>query len=355
MLPVAPKKCLVLSFLLIFVISLIVVLRQPGRFWWTTWTSSAGDSQATTRGSPLTTSPLKAEHEDSDGSKLTENSPAVGEGLSKEVVEGVKKYVFFLGWPRSGHSIVASLLNAHPNMAISNVYNVRIQNPTTKHLLFNGIYLMSIPSINSDLTTEKKGYSLTVENSWQGKFHHLQVIGGKMGGPKAKLGPEAYNSNYTILAKLVGIPIRIICVVRNPFDIISTMLLYGEMNTEWKKKLAAGEISETNKASFSSTRFYKTIKVVFESANTVKEHDGRAIIVHNVDFVHDTRDTMKQLCTFLEVECYEFYLQQCQEKVFGELSKSRKLVNWSQEQINEVERKMKDYHFFDIYSFHGDD
>ena len=55
-----------------------------------------------------------------DGISLTDSSPAEGEGLSKEVIHGVKKFFFFLGWPRSGHSIVASLLNAHPNIVVSN-------------------------------------------------------------------------------------------------------------------------------------------------------------------------------------------------------------------------------------------
>ena len=98
------------------------------------------------------------------------------------------------------------------------------------------------------------------------------------------------------------------------------------------------------------------IESFFQRADSVDERCAGqdAIILHSVDLVRNPRGTMKRLCTFLEVECYEFYLQQCQEKVFGELSKSRKLVNWSQEQINEVERKMKDYHFFDRYSFHGD-
>ena len=163
----------------------------------------------------------------------------------------------------------------------------------------------------------------------------------------------------------MGIPIRIICVVRNPFDVISTTLFYDNEKTKekakWKKKLASGEISETNKVSFNSKSkvlitVADAIESFFQRADSVEERCAGqdAIILHSVDLVRDTRGTMKQLCTFLEVECYEFYLQQCQEKVFGELSKSRKLVNWSQEQINEVERKMKDYHFFDRYSFHGD-
>ena len=295
-----------------------------------------------------------------DGMSLTDNSPAEGEGLSKEVVDRVKKYVFFIGWPRSGHSIVASLLNAHPNMVVSNAYSVRKKSNLsrqTKYFTFNGIYEKSIPSINSDISSDIKGYTLEMKDSWQGKFHQLQVIGEKIVGQDWK--SEEYESKYKALAKMVGIPIRIICVVRNPFDVISTMLLYAEMEKKWKEKLVAGEISETNKASFKSQPFDKVTQQFFRFAKGVKEHctgnEGRAIIVHNVDLVHDPKDTMKQLCTFLEVECYEFYLQQCQEKVFSELSKSRKLVNWSQELINEVERKMKDYHFFDRYSFHGDD
>ena len=295
----------------------------------------------------------------SDRLQITDHSPAEGEGLSKEVVDGVKKFVFFMGWPRSGHSIVASLLNAHPNMVVSNEYTVleKLDSKTTKQSLFDGIYRMSIPSTNLVLSTDKKGYTLLVENSWQGKFHQLQVIGDKRGGGTAIMEHNEYESKYKALAKMVGIPIRIICVVRNPFDIISTMLLYGENEQmKWKEQLAMGELSETNKMSFSRKRTVDTIQLLFERADAVKEHCSgqNAIIVHNVDLVHDTRGTMKQLCTFLEVECYEFYLQQCQEKVFSELSKSRKLVNWSQEQINEVERKMKDYHFFDRYSFHGD-
>ena len=57
-------------------------------------------------------------------------------------------------WPRSGDSIVASLLNAHPNMVVSNEYQSvleKMDSNTSKQLLFNAIYRMSIPSINSDL------------------------------------------------------------------------------------------------------------------------------------------------------------------------------------------------------------
>ena len=291
-----------------------------------------------------------------------DNSPAEeGEGLSKEVVDGVKKFIFFIGWARSGHSIVGSLLNAHPNMVVSYEYNVfnKIQSSNTKSSLFDAIYQRSIPVNGTDMTSYKKGYTLFVDNSWQGKFHQLEVIGDKSGDVSALTTPEEYKSRYKTLSEVVGIPILMLCVIRNPFDVISTTLFYENIRVKWKNMVATGEVSETKKKVFYAKSVNATIEKFFYIADAVTEHcvknSSQCLIVHSVDLVRDTRGTMKQLCTFLEVGCYEFYLQQCQEKVFSELSKSRKLVNWSQEQINEVERKMKDYHFFDRYSFHSDE
>ena len=39
--------------------------------------------------------------------------------LSRELVDGVKKFVFFVGY---GHSIIGSLMDAHPHVAISNEF-----------------------------------------------------------------------------------------------------------------------------------------------------------------------------------------------------------------------------------------
>lgn len=44
--------------------------------------------------------------------------------LSHEVVDGVKKFVFFVGYARSGHSIIGTLMDAHPHVVISNEFNL---------------------------------------------------------------------------------------------------------------------------------------------------------------------------------------------------------------------------------------
>ena len=42
--------------------------------------------------------------------------------LTKDVIDGIKMFVMFIGYPRSGHSIVGSLMDAHPHMVIANEF-----------------------------------------------------------------------------------------------------------------------------------------------------------------------------------------------------------------------------------------
>ena len=37
-------------------------------------------------------------------------------------MEGVEKFVFFVGYPRSGHSIIGSVMDAHPDIVIAHEY-----------------------------------------------------------------------------------------------------------------------------------------------------------------------------------------------------------------------------------------
>lgn len=40
--------------------------------------------------------------------------------LSTQVINRVKKFMFFVGYQRSGHSIIGTLVDAHPHVVISN-------------------------------------------------------------------------------------------------------------------------------------------------------------------------------------------------------------------------------------------
>lgn len=44
--------------------------------------------------------------------------------LKQQDIDSVKKFVFFIGYARSGHSIIASLLDAHPNIVMAQMNSI---------------------------------------------------------------------------------------------------------------------------------------------------------------------------------------------------------------------------------------
>ena len=143
-------------------------------------------------------------------SDITKNSATVipFEGkytinLPEKVVSGVRLFVLFVGYPRSGHSIIASLLDAHPNVVMAHEFHVirwiREANlDFSKSQLFNELFKSSYNNIDRSCTD--KGYNLTVEGSWQGRYRdRIDVIGDKKGGRNSKLyskSPEHFVEEY---------------------------------------------------------------------------------------------------------------------------------------------------------------
>ena len=124
------------------------------------------------------------------------NATALGfQPLSQSVVKGVEKFVFFVGYQRSGHSIIGSVMDAHPDIVIANKYFLFSECAAqlefgasifeNKTQLFNELYknsyLTSKCGWRSDSNTSK-GYNLDIGGQWQGTFRQLRVIGDKSGG-----------------------------------------------------------------------------------------------------------------------------------------------------------------------------
>ena len=82
----------------------------------------------------------------------------------------------------------------------------------------------------------------------------------------------------------------------------------------------------------------------------LKEWGLDVLEIHNADHIRDPKGTIRQICDFLEVECPEDYLQQCHDKTFKTLSRSRELVVWSPETRKMVEEGMREFPHFHRYS-----
>ena len=287
--------------------------------------------------------------------------------LPSQVIAGVKKFVFFVGYSRSGHSIVGTLMDAHPHVIIPHEFMLfqnfrslnRVPDSLWRDNLYNRLYKKSAVSADKIRANPIKGYTLGVTGLSQGTYdRYVEVIGDKSGSMTTSeyiSSKRNFISNYEKLKRMVSVPVCVIHVVRNPFDMIATGVIINEKGNEgfglMKKE------SETTKIPIPDAKFYKYTDYKFEQFGAVTEMIenvfGRENVLelHNCDLVADPRGTLTKIFDFLEVNTTEHYLDVCAEKVFKSVSRSRDLMEWTPEQRETVEQKMKKYEMFNRYNF----
>ena len=292
--------------------------------------------------------------------------------ISPKVSKNIKVFLFFVGYPRSGHSIVGSVLDAHPHIVVSHELSFMKRWDSS---LFNKENAGSSPtklyskiykkSTGSARMKDFKGYTLAIEHSCQGSFDNfIDVIGDKSGGAVARAYLEnraEFLAHYKKLKEGIGIPIKAVHVIRNPFDNIATMYLYGIVNSVRGKSIDFLRQVKENKTIITprvSTlkdhilSFFDMTQAVTEIITLV----GRSNVldVHHSDFVHYSRETIVSLMEFLGVEAEEDYLEICVDKIFKEISHSRDLLKWPSELREIVEQRIKEFPFLQQYNFSSD-
>lgn len=286
--------------------------------------------------------------------------------LTKQVVKGVEKFVFFVGYPRSGHSIVGSMMDAHPDIIIAHEYMLfkkwtkyrrKLMN---KGYLFNALYQDSYQDAKKGWRSshqDKKGYTLDMPSLWQGRFRQLRVIGDKSGGQTAIVYSKSSKKackTYKELVDTANIPIHIIHVVRNPYDMVATDMLYRNAYIHGRKRNATIHHPYRN-----NEQLQKSIRILYSFASAVwgmveNCHLENILEIHHADHVKYPKDTVQQICDFLDVECSQTYLQECDDKTYKQLSKTRELVVWNLKASGLVKRIIKKFPVFSRYTFDKD-
>ena len=248
-------------------------------------------------------------------------------GLYKDL----KYFCMFIGYPRSGHSLVGSLLDAHPNIVISHELDAL-------YFIKAGFSTRQIYSLilNNSITFTREGrrwkeYAYRVPNQWQGRFDKVLVIGDKKGGETTRrLGNDPHL--LIRLLKRIRKPIKFIHVVRNPYDNISGI------------------------ASLMNWSLEKSMKYYF-SLCAMNEDLKRCILDKNIfeirheDLIAQPENILMELCEFYELECGEDYLRDCSAVIFKSPHSKRQKTNWTPKFIQEVQDRMKAFPFLRGYSF----
>ena len=266
---------------------------------------------------------------------------------------------------------MGSILDAHPHVILAHEAKLLLKldddlSRTTpwfnnKLDIFNFLWRNSFRSSTSGLRTEEdkallKGYTLAIDGLYQGTFvPPIQVIGDKNGGQTTLMfidKPSRWKTAFLKLQSfLKNIPIKVIHVIRNPYDNIATKALYKSSGV---KKVT--KVKHSNKSREVDVSLLKHCVNeyfdMFEAIQQIKhKYDLNYLEVHGKDLIANPKANILKMCDFLGISCSDNYLDICSGKLFKTESKTRYKLTWTKELISAVQDSIMNYDNLMRYSF----
>lgn len=244
--------------------------------------------------------------------------------------ERVRTFCLFVGYPRSGHSLVGAALNAHRHAVIAHEANAQdlVLNGGTRDAVYARL-LARAAWFNWRGNTSN--YSYQVLNQWQGRFAELQVIGDKRGGAVAR-SIAAHPDFLQRVRTLVGVPLRLVHVVRHPLDNISAISIWNRLSL------------------VDSIEFYFRHCDVTAKLDALCA-DGEVVTIHHEQMIAEPEAVLTRVCAHLGLVPYAGYLEDCRALVFRAPTLTRRKIDWSSALVRAVEQRARAYPFLADYTY----
>jgi hypothetical protein len=237
----------------------------------------------------------------------------------------------FLGYPRSGHSLLGSLLDAHPDVVIAHEADAL----RYVQARFTRLQVYSIVLGNSRHYRHRREiiYDYTVPGQWQGRARCLEVIGDKKGGRSTRRLAEA-PALLERLRRVVGIRTRFIHVVRNPFDNVATIS---------SRRPCGADLG-------AATAEYLRLCTTMHELRGRLEPEALLDVRHE-DLLESPEETLAICCDFLGVEPEPKYLRDCASILFSAPRRTRLQAQWSPDCCQAISEAIERFDFLGGYSF----
>jgi hypothetical protein len=260
-----------------------------------------------------------------------ENASAECSKIEKDF-DGIQCYCMFIGHPRSGHSLFGSLLDAHPEMIVAHELNALrlVLRGFEKNQLFHRLLRRSRKFTRRG--RKWHGYKYKVPNQWHGRYSQLKIIGHKKGGASTWL----LGHHMGLLQEFQGIvkaPIKVLRVVRNPYDNIRTLSRYHHRN----------RLNRAIKAYFHTCFLIEKIK------KDISREDW--LDLYHEEIIANPEGKLLEACQFLGVSANPEYLKDCASIVFKEPRKRRYEIKWTPDQRQIVEDNIRKYGELSRYNY----
>jgi len=251
----------------------------------------------------------------------------------------LEHFCLFVGYPRSGHSIVGSMIDAHPDAIMAHELDFMklLKNGASSTELYNKIIDNSKQVLKNGRTGEKleaggrrAKYQYKIDTGWHAKARNLKIIGDK----RANDTTLSLNEDYKLLKKLKVVTSKapkIIHVVRNPYDNIATM------------SRAIG-----NEA-------FNLYEKLCETIDKIRKDEDVLDIYQECLILH-SKEQIVRMCDYLGLSTDENYLSQCAGALFDKPNMTRLNRKWTNKQLDRVNKLIDKYDWLSKYKkWQGDE
>lgn len=238
-------------------------------------------------------------------------------------------FLLFIGYGRSGSTTVASVLNHHPNVLISNEMNIILKRKYDRRKIITKIRKNAI---NNPIKWHSINYNFKGVNVDYNKNKSLiHVLGDKQAN---RTTIEEYRNDAIIWEFYNKIPeLKFIHVIRNPFDIITTKYLKNKK--KYKKNIS------------------NTVREFFDLTKTVHRVKKNFLVydIHLEDLINDHKGETKKLLDWVELRYNAKILNDCTHFLLNKKSVTRDKHVWTDGQKAKVKNFITGYDWFKDYEW----
>ncbi|MDT8407728.1 MAG: sulfotransferase [Methylococcales bacterium] len=241
-----------------------------------------------------------------------------------------ERMVFFLGYSRSGHSLVGSLLDAHPDILIAHEAHAlkHIAAGVAAHRVLKALQINAY--FYHYFGREYTGYDYQVPGQYQGQLTRPVIIGDKKGNGSARLLRRHPELLFDLEQRL-GCPFQLVHVLRNPWDNIAT-----------KAKRTGASLDTAAQRYFANCQLIDQLQARFPN---------RFVEVYLEQLIAAPKPTLTQLLKALSIDnLAEDYLDACAGIVFTKPNRSALKVAWPDGLKVSIERQIAEYPFLSPYA-----
>ena len=259
------------------------------------------------------------------------------------------------GFTNSASQVLVGALTAHPNIAMSNQVDLMESWWHNLHTYGESIawkmLLLDIRALEKKMDSDqianvkRKHRIYYIPEQYQGRSEKLTVIGDcslevnmKILMKKVYRGKEGECMGLATLQGSTEIPLKIILIVRNPYDWIGSKTVRSYWKKEQKEIMA-----------IMVNRFIKTC----ERCKILLDHlsEDQVYIWHFEGHIADPRRKLSELCRFLGVETIESYLDACAGIFSENLNYNRNKIDWPEQHKERVSAAIEQYSFLSGYTW----